>query len=383
MTIRLVKTCPICGHANDPGEFYCVGILATGLACGFTILDVPALPEGGQPINPEPAAAAQVCPGAPEAEAPVEEAPADEATSDGRWCLNGHAMQANDQICLSCGASAVEASAHLGDDPCSSASEAITGQRLDAIPAESRANDTFLRTLLRAIHTQLGTDLSDGRGHGAICPDAFVVRSLDPLEVSLLESPFASNQAPGSGDLTLNDHGQVSRYSPPEQLIGIQSPASDWWSAGLVLLEQWQGPSLWEGIHERAWLLQVITEGVVIPTTIEPDWRNLLMGLLTRDHSQRWGAEQVQRWLSGDRDIAIHYESAASEGAGEAIALGGVRHRTPARYALAAAQEQNWGVALEQLTNGELLTWLEQKQWDAEPVAEIRRLANDGALLLD
>ena len=91
----------------------------------------------------------------------------------------------------------------------------------------------------------------------------------------------------------------------------------------------------------------------------------------------------MQRWLSGDRDIAIHYETAASEGAGEAITLGGVRHRTPARYALAAAQEQNWGVALEQLTNGELLTWLEQKQWDEEPVAEIRRLANDGALLLD
>ena len=383
MTIRLVKTCPICGHANDPGEFYCVGILATGLACGFTILDVPALPEGGQPIHPEPLVPTTDL-SVGEAVEPLEaEAPADEATSDGRWCLNGHAMQANDQICLSCGAGAVEASAHLGDDPCSSASEAITGQRLDAIPAESRANDTFLRTLLRAIHTQLETDLSDGRGHGAICPDSFVVRSLDPLEVSLLESPFASNQAPGSGDLTLNGHGQVSRYSPPEQLIGIQSPASDWWSVGLVLLEQWQGPALWEGIHERAWLLQVITEGVVIPATIEPDWRNLLMGLLTRDHSQRWGAEQVQRWLSGDRDIAIHYESAASEGAGEAIALGGVRHHTPARYALAAAQEQNWGVALEQLTNGELLTWLEQKQWDAEPVAEIRRLANDGALLLD
>ncbi|MCP9784284.1 AAA family ATPase [Cyanobium sp. WKJ7-Wakatipu] len=383
MTIRLVKTCPSCGHANDPGEFYCVGILATGLACGFTILDEPPLPEGGQPIHPEPAAPASELPGAPEAEAPEAEAPADEATSDGRWCLNGHAMQANDEICLSCGASAVGASEHLDDDASSSAMEAITGQRLDAIPAATRADDTFLRTLLRAAHTQLETDASDGRGHGAICPDAFVIPSLEPLEVSLLESAVAASQAPGRGDLTLNGHGQVSRYSPPEQLIGIQSPASDWWSVGLVLLEQWQGPGLWEGIHERAWLLQVITEGVAIPAGIEPDWRDLLMGLLTRDHSQRWGAEQVGRWLSGDRDIAIHYETAASEDAGEAISLGGVRHRTPARYALAAAQEQNWGLALEQLTNGELLTWLEQKQWDSEPVAEIRRLANDGALPCD
>lgn len=383
MTIRLVKTCPICGHANDPGEFYCVGILPTEHPCGFTLFDVPALPEGGQPIHPELVLPAADLPGPPAVATPEVEAPEDGPTSDGRSCLNGHAMQANDQICLSCGASAAEASEHLGDDPSSGASEALTGQLLDAIPVESRADDNFLRTFLRGVHAQLETYASDGRGHGAICPDSFVVHSLDPLDVSLQESAVATSQSPANGDLTLNSQVQVSRYSPPEQLIGIQSPASDWWSVGLVLLEQWQGPGLWEGIHERAWLLQVITEGVAIPATIEPDWRDLLMGLLTRDHSQRWGAEQVQRWLSGDRDIEIYYESAASEGAGEAIALAGVRHRTPARYALAAAQEQNWAQALEQLTNGELLTWLEQKQWDAEPVAEIRRLANDGALLCD
>ena len=361
MTIRLVKTCPSCDWANDPGEFYCVGIMATGLACGFTILDVPALPEGGQPIHPEPAPPSPELPGAPVAETPEVEAPEVDPSSDGLWCLNGHAMQANDAICLSCGASALAASEHLGDAP---SIGAISGQRLYAIPTESRADDTFLRTLLRAVHAQLEAFAKDGRGHGAICPDAFVVHSLDPLELSILESAVTPNQAPGNGDLALNSNSQISRYSPPEQLIGIQSPASDWWSLGLVLLEQWQGPGLWEGIHERAWLLQVITEGVAIPAAIEPDWRDLLMGLLTRDHSQRWGAEQVGRWLSGDSDIAIHYQSSDSEEAGEAITLAGVRHRTPGRYALAAAQEQNWAQALEQLTNGELLTWLEQKQWD-------------------
>ena len=385
MTIRLVKTCPSssCGHANDPGEFYCVGILPTGQPCGFPLFDVPALPEGGQPIRLELGEPAADLPGPPAVETPEKKVPDDLSTSDGRSCLNGHAMEANDQICLSCGASAVEASEHLADDTSSGAIEAITGQRLDAIPAEYRADDAFLRSLLRIVHTKLETHTSDGHGHGAICPDVFVVHSLDPLEVSLLESAFAASQAPGSGDLTLNGNAQISRYSPPEQLIGIQSPASDWWSVGLVLLEQWQGPALWEGIHERAWLLHVITEGVAIPAAIEPDWRDLLMGLLTRDHSQRWGAEQVGRWLSGDRDIAIHYESAASEGAGEAIVLAGVRHRSTARYALAAAQEQNWEQGLEQLINGELLTWLEQKQWDTEIIAEIRRLANDGALLCD
>jgi len=383
MTIRLVKICPSCGHANDPGDFYCVRILPTGLACGFTILDEPPLPEGGQPIHPEPEAPAPELPAAPAAEAPGVEAQADELEPAGRWCLNGHAMQASDAICLSCGANAIEAPEHLGADPSCADNPVIAGQSLNAIPIESRANDTFVRTLLRAAYAQLESDASDGRGHGGICPDAFVVRNLDPLELALRESAIPSTQAPESGDLTLNAHGPISRYSPPEQLIGIQSSASDWWSLGLVLLEQWQGPGLWEGIHERAWLLQVITEGVAIPAAIEPDWRDLLMGLLTRDHSQRWGAEQVGRWLSGDRDIAIYYEAAASEGVGEAMAIGGVRHRTPGRYALAAAQEQNWGQALEQLSNGELLTWLEQKQWDADVLAEIRRLANDGALLGD
>ena len=229
MTIRLVKTCPICGHANDPGEFYCVGILPTEQPCGFTLFDVPALPEGGQPIHPELVLPAADLPGPPAVATPEVEAPEDGPTSDGRSCLNGHAMQANDQICLSCGASAAEASEHLGDDPSSGASEALTGQLLDAIPVESRADDNFLRTFLRGVHAQLETYASDGRGHGAICPDSFVVHSVDPAEIA--RTPVVGRRGKPNGAVGT---GLIGVITNPRKVFGLRNLAR----RGAVLMRE-------------------------------------------------------------------------------------------------------------------------------------------------
>jgi hypothetical protein len=46
------------------------------------------------------------------------------------------------------------------------------------------------------------------------------------------------------------------------------------------------------GVHDRAFLLHLVTRGVAVPEDIEPGWQELLKGLLTRDHTKRWRADR-------------------------------------------------------------------------------------------
>ena len=55
-----------------------------------------------------------------------------------------------------------------------------------------------------------------------------------------------------------------------------QPAASDWWSLGIILLELVTDGACFAGVHDRAFLLHLVTRGVAVPKDIEPGWRNCL-----------------------------------------------------------------------------------------------------------
>ena len=50
-----------------------------------------------------------------------------------------------------------------------------------------------------------------------------------------------------------------------------------------------------------------VTRGLRVPDDLPEEWRELLMGLLTRDPSRRWMWPEVKRWLGGERGIPNDY----------------------------------------------------------------------------
>ncbi|UPM50133.1 AAA domain-containing protein [Synechococcus sp. A10-1-5-1] len=372
MNHRLIKRCPACGHANDPAEIYCQGMKATGTSCQYNLLDVD--PTGLEPaLVPDPARANDLAPQACD----QEELPLLNGT-DHRNCLNGHPLAPTDLLCLLCGAEPAQELCSEGHADPSPAFQ-LSGTRLSDLSPDERQSTE----LLRAVVSQVDTLLFNLQRQGRCAPD------LSPEQVLLVSrAPFRLSLSPGSerddfssgGDLSASQSGATGRHSAPERLVGIQAPSSDWWSLGLTILELLVGPALWQDIHPQAWQLQVITNGVTIPESITDPWRTLLRGLLTRDPQSRWGHSEIIRWLDGDCDIPLLEDTPQGESEGTLIRLAGQRHRSPTRYALAAAQSDAWEESLDQLQQGELLTWLEENNLESTSLAEVRRLAADECL---
>ena len=376
MTGLLIKICPACGHVNDLAEIFCAGIAEEDRPCSYNLLDVEATQEGQQPTvsgTPPPASdASDLSP----------QASAESLDSNGlsRVCLNGHPLEEGDLLCLTCGA--VPASQLFSETIVSEpepASASWQGETLADLPEAQRRDPALLRALLAELDGLLYRLQLEGGTHEDLQPDQIRLVSRQPLRLQLAAGAGQSSTPPSS-DLTNNPTSPVGLYSAPERLVGIQSPNSDWWGLGLLILEWLVGPSFWQGVHQQAWQLRVITDGVPIPDTVTDPWRSLLMGLLTRDPNDRWGHSEVIRWLDGDEEIPLLVEEPQVGDEGSIIRLAGQRYRSPDRYALAAAQAEVWDEAQAQLQQGELLTWLEQNNLPADSLAEVKRLAADESL---
>lgn len=252
---------------------------------------------------------------------------------------------------------------------------------LGAIPAAERAAAEFVRQAVREIGGALHGLAQVQIIHRDLKPANVLVRSRSPLDLVLADFSTATVS---EFDLQLTRTRQTTRYAAPETIAGACSAASDWWSLGVILLEMLTQGRGFEGVHERAFLLHLVTRGLQVPTDLPEEWQELLMGLLTREPARRWGWAEVQRWLGGERGIPHGYlaDHAGTGGPGQSLTLGGRAWSTPESFALAAAEATRWEEARELLLTGRLATWLQERGGarDEARAAQLRSLAADPAL---
>lgn len=249
---------------------------------------------------------------------------------------------------------------------------------LAEISAAEKANPDFVRAAGREIGTALAGLEAVNIRHRDLKPANVLVRSREPLDLVVADFSTATFS---EFDLQMTVVRQTTRYAAPETIAGTFAVSSDWWSLGVMILEMLTQGRGFEGVHERAFLLHLVTRGLRVPDDLPPDWRELLMGLLTRDPARRWRWPEVQRWLSGERGIPHGYDHDASGAAvGPPLRLGGMELRTPEAFAIAAAETAHWDAAGEMLRLGQLATWLEQRQDEKQRLAEIRAFARDESL---
>lgn len=236
---------------------------------------------------------------------------------------------------------------------------------------------TTLSTILREVGGALAMFAECGLRHRDLRPGAIMVRAREPLD--LVVTAFGSARL-SDYDLDVVSPLEITRYTAPEAVAGGVAAASDWWSLGMLLLEQVTRGACFGGADDQSFLISVLTNGAPIPESLPPAVDTLLRGLLALDRRERWAWPEVQRWLAGEMpDAPVSPRHADETGGKRPITLGGVRHRTTERLALAAAEAVNWDEARGLLLRGELATWMEEAGHHPELRAELRAIgALDG-----
>jgi len=255
--------------------------------------------------------------------------------------------------------------------------ELINGQTLRTAGYIAGENRELLRSLIKELSDALASLAQWGLRHRDLHPENIRIRSLDPLDLVLT----------GFGSARLSDFDleavaplELTRYSAPEAIVGAVSAASDWWSLGVIILEQATAGHCFAEANDQAFRLHVVTRGISLGDNLDPNLRLLLRGLLARDPIARWSAVEVRAWLAGE---PVEAPSEAGVDANDSdtnpILLGGVNYVRPDTFALAAAEAAHWEEAKDLVMRGAVATWLETIGGAGSLAAEVRRVAADAA----
>ncbi len=249
--------------------------------------------------------------------------------------------------------------------------EELTGGTLEDVgllPNDLETICLIVREVGRALHAFSEVGLR----HRDLRPGNILLRSRTPLDLVVIG--FGSARL-SDFDLDIVSPLETTRYMAPETVAGGVAAASDWWSLGMIILEQVTRGVCFDGINEQAFLIHILSKGVPLPDDLDPQVKVLLRGLLARDRAIRWQWKEVHSWLLGEPVEAPdsgHQDTEKDRG--PSITIGGNAYRSPLAYALAACEAANWDEAQQQLLRGIIATWVEEINLDPKIQAAIRQI---------
>ena len=101
-------------------------------------------------------------------------------------------------------------------------------------------------------------------------------------------------------------------YSAPETSNGFISKESDYYSFGITIYHLVLGVDPFAGMSDMQILYQTINKKLEIPQTVSYRMQCLIRGLTLKDRTERWGYEEVARWLAGET-VAVQEHTGETE----------------------------------------------------------------------
>jgi serine/threonine protein kinase len=89
-------------------------------------------------------------------------------------------------------------------------------------------------------------------------------------------------------------------YSAPETSNGFIAKESDYYSFGITLLHLITGQDPFAGMSDFQILTLTMTKKLSIPANINPRIAVLIKGLTLKEREDRWGYEEVRKWLNNE-----------------------------------------------------------------------------------
>ena len=220
--------------------------------------------------------------------------------------------------------------------------EYIEGGTLDDLLDRGIPDEDLSISIIRELVSALRSLSDAGIVHRDIKPANILIRDSDPLDLVLTD--FGLARVTG-GNLYRTKLGETVLYSPPE---GGQFAHRnrDWWSLGIIAVKLRVGRHPWENVEathgSNAVIIAKTFDPAPVPDEMGERWQLLVKGLNTRNGDNRWAAPEVERWLNGEKDIPVHFETESRRGsAADAYVDYDNRRifRTPAEIAVALADE--------------------------------------------
>lgn len=89
-------------------------------------------------------------------------------------------------------------------------------------------------------------------------------------------------------------------YSAIETFNGIVTSASDYYSLGITIMELLTGKTSYEGLDVAEMINRKFKHKLNIPLANDDEFYHLIRGLTVVQYKNRWGYEEVKRWLNGE-----------------------------------------------------------------------------------
>lgn len=89
-------------------------------------------------------------------------------------------------------------------------------------------------------------------------------------------------------------------YSAIETFNSVVTPASDYYSFGITVMEVLTGKTSYEGLTEEEIIKRKVLNKLNIPLDNNDEFYRLIKGLTSFSAEKRWGCKEVESWLSGE-----------------------------------------------------------------------------------
>jgi serine/threonine protein kinase len=171
-----------------------------------------------------------------------------------------------------------------------------------------KRSQNFVAQFIPELTTAIQCLHDNGIIHCDLKPANVLVRTLEPLDLVLADFGISSLIASDMSQKMTSLKG-TPMYWAPEAFSRVIGRACDWWGFGMMLLEMLLGEHPFEGLNDSQIIRKLTIGNVDVPEILGPDWNLLVKGLLTKDDAKRWGKSEIDRWLAGERNIPVFYES--------------------------------------------------------------------------